>query len=241
MTLTANSINVRLGSITAGNPTTSFYHNFTIQINGNKADTNTTIDRNLQANKFFVVTGSLNLYGISPTTVSTVLTKTANIGDTSINVAASIDWRVGDTLVLSPSFSNATEYETVYIASILPNGTVTLNTSLLYTHYGAPNVTIDNQFGTLDTRTRVGHVSRNIKIVPGPDADNWGFTTIVYGFVNQTLRVGNVILDGVQFVNGSQSDTRNPVLKFLNTWNGNLTSSVTASSFLNCKASCILI
>ena len=102
-------------------------------------------------------------------------------------------------------------------------------------------MTIDNQYGTLDTRTRVGHLSRNIKIVAGPDA-NWGFTTIVYGYVDgTTLRSGNVFLDGVQFLNGGQLDTRNSALKFLNTWNGNLTSSVTTSSFLNCQASCILI
>lgn len=117
---------------------------------------------------------------------------------------------------------------------------MSLNTALLYTHYGAPNITIDNQYGTLDTRTRVGHVNRNIRIIPGPAAD-WGFTTIVYGYVNRTLIVGNVFLDGVQFMNGGQLDSRNPTLKFLNTWNGNITSSVTTSSFLNCKASCIII
>ena len=142
--LTANSIHVRLGNITAGNPTTNFYRNFVIQINGNRSDNGFYIDPIVAGNKYFVITGSLNLNGISPATVTTVLTQTAFRGDRVINVAASIDWRVGDTLVLSPSFSKATEYETVYIAGILPNGTVTLNTSLLYTHYGAPNVTIDN-------------------------------------------------------------------------------------------------
>jgi len=108
--LTANSIHIRLGNITAGNPTTNFYRNFVIQINGNKADNGYYIDPIVAGNKYFVITGSLNLNGVAPTTVTTVLTKTAFIGDKVINVAASIDWKIGDTLVLSPSFSNSKEY-----------------------------------------------------------------------------------------------------------------------------------
>ncbi len=108
--LTANAIHIRNGNITAGNPTTNFYRNFVIQINGYKTDNGFYIDPILAGNKYFVITGSLNLNGFAPTTVTTVLTKTAFRGDTVINVAASIDWRIGDTLVLSPSFSNSTEY-----------------------------------------------------------------------------------------------------------------------------------
>jgi hypothetical protein len=63
---------------------------------------------------------------------------------------------------------------------------------LAYTHYGSGSITIDNNYGKLDTRTRVGHVNRNIKIVPGTDA-GWGFTVVVYGFQDgQIYRVGNV-------------------------------------------------
>ena len=239
--ITANSIHIRAGNITAGNPTTNFYRNFVIQINGQKTDNGFYVDPIIAGNKYMVITGSLNLNGIAPTTVSTVLTKTAFKGEKVINVAASIDWKIGDTLVLSPSFSTYSEYETVTIAAIFPDGSVTLTNPLQYTHYGAPTVTIDNQFGRLDTRTRVGHVSRNVKIVPGPDAD-WGFTTIVYGYNDGgVLRIGNVFLDGVQFANGGQLDSRNAPLKFLNTWNTAFPSSITTSSFLNCKANCILI
>jgi hypothetical protein len=118
---------------------------------------------------------------------------------------------------------------------------VTVSSPLQYTHYGSSTLTIDNNFGTLDTRARVGHVNRNIQFVPGPDA-GWGYTVIVYGFLDGTiLRIGSVQLSGVQFVSGGQLDTLNAPLYFLNSINGNYTSSITGTSFLNCKADCIYI
>jgi parallel beta-helix repeat protein len=144
-------------------------------------------------------------------------------------------------LVLSPSFSTYSEYEKVTISAINADGSLSLTSPLQYTHYGSSSLTINNQFGTLDTRTRVGHVNRNIKIVPGPDA-GWGFSVIVYGFKDgDIMRIGNINLDGVQLADGGQLDTLNAPLTFINTVNGNYASSVTSSSFLNCKANCIYI
>ena len=116
---------------------------------------------------------------------------------------------------------------------------------LAYTHYGSDTTTINNTYGTLDARARVGHVNRNIQIVPGPDA-GWGYSVIVYGYqdgntVNGTLRRGSVQLNGVQFQDGGQSDTLNAPLVFLNNPNSISTSVVTATSFINCKARCIFV
>jgi hypothetical protein len=55
------------------------------------------------------------------------------------------------------------------------------------------------------------------------------------------MRIGNVNLDGVEFANGGQLDTLNAPLTFINTVDGNFTSSITSSSFVNCKADCIYI
>jgi hypothetical protein len=79
-----------------------------------------------------------------------------------------------------------------------------LTTPLAHTHYGASSTTINNNYGTLDTRTRVGHINRNVKIVPGPDA-GWGFTVIIYAFLDgDILRVGSTELEGVQIEDGGQ-------------------------------------
>ena len=106
--ITANSIFIRAGNLSAGVSIKPFVHKFTLQINGQRTDPGFVIDPLLSANKFMVVTGSLNLYGKAPNSVSTYLTQTATQGTSTIYVGSSSDWAVGDTLVLSPSFSTRT-------------------------------------------------------------------------------------------------------------------------------------
>ena len=66
---------------------------------------------------------------------------------------------------------------------------MTLATALQYTHYGAADLTVNNEYGTIDTRTKVGHVNRNVTITAGADS-GWGFSVYVYGYLDgQILRV----------------------------------------------------
>jgi hypothetical protein len=60
----------------------------------------------------------------------------------------------------------------------------------------------------------VGHINRNIQILPGPDV-NYGFTVVVYGYKdgNNTL-LGAANINGVHFVNGGQLDSMNAALVF---------------------------
>lgn len=204
VTIISNFIHIRAGNFTAGSSGTPFLHKLTFQLNGQKTSRPFTVDPMLSANKLFTITGSLNLYGNAPSSVSTVLTQSALAGSSTLFVDDSTGWVAGDTLVLSPSFSTYSEFETVTIQTINADGSITLAAPLTYTHYGSGSLTIDNNYGKLDTRTRVGHVNRNIKIVPGPDV-NWGFTVAVYGFQDGDIyRVGSVQLKGVQFQDGGQ-------------------------------------
>jgi hypothetical protein len=239
--VTANSIHVRAGNITAGSPGNRFLHNFVIQLNGFKNLNEFYIDPIVAGNKYLVVTGSLNLHGVTPGTVQTVLTQTAVSGSSTISVDSSTDWAVGDTIVLSSSFSGQTEHEKRTISSLNADGSISLDSPLLYTHYGASGLTIDNSYGQLDTRTRVGHVSRNVRIVNGPDS-GWGFTVNIYGYkdTDNVTRIGDAQLTGVQFENGGQLDTLNPALKFLNLKGGSV-SNINGVSFIGCQASCIRV
>ena len=54
-----------------------------------------------------VVSGTLDLHGNAPATTYSHLTQTAFAGESVISVGAMTDWAVGDTLVISPSFSSA--------------------------------------------------------------------------------------------------------------------------------------
>ena len=108
--ITCSGMWIRAGSITAGSSTTPFTHKLTFQINGLKDDGGWTFDPALQGNKIFVVTGVLALYGSFPASVQAKLTASAFAGDTTITVDNPSGWAVGDTLVITPSFSASTEY-----------------------------------------------------------------------------------------------------------------------------------
>ena len=127
------------------------------------------------------VTGGLQMYGKPPGTIWTRLTATASPGDTSIEVLQADDWKVGDSIVIAPSYAGMTEFEEVTITAI-SGTTISFSEPLVFEHYGAPGTTLTNSVGTLDARSAVGHLTRNIKISAGPDANNWGCRVLVYGF-----------------------------------------------------------
>ncbi len=102
--ITCDSIWIRAGSLSAGSASVPFQSKLTIQINGERFDPGYVFDDSLVGNKIFVVTGKLNLYGISPATVSSKLTQIALAGDSSIHVSSVTGWKVGDEIGLAPSF-----------------------------------------------------------------------------------------------------------------------------------------
>lgn len=71
--ITARSIFIRAGNVTAGSPSTPFTHKFIMQVNNTKEDRGWYIDPLVAGNKYIIVTGSLNLYGVAPSTVQTSL------------------------------------------------------------------------------------------------------------------------------------------------------------------------
>lgn len=237
--VTARSIFIRAGNVTAGSPTNPFMHKLTIQVSNTKEDPGWYIDPLVAGNKYIVVTGSLNLYGVAPTTVTTTLTAPASMGDQVINVASSTNWTVGDVLALSPSYGNADEYEQVTITAINNASSISV-TPLQYNHYGSTSP-ISTPYGSINVNTFVGHLNRNIQIVPGPDTA-WGVNLLVYGFMDgEVNRVGSVNLVGVEIMNGGQYDTTASALQFLNVMNGNYSSLIKDTSFVNCRDYCVNI
>lgn len=87
----------------------------------------------------------------------------------------------------------------------MSGNTVTFTPALVYEHYGAATTTIENSYGVLDTRSAVGLLSRNIRVSPAPDPNNWGCRVLVYGYneisadisVPPTWRNGYAKLKGV--------------------------------------------
>lgn len=185
------------------------------------------------------MTGSLNLYGNLPDTVSTTLTASVSKGATVISVASSSNWTVGDVIALSPSYGKYDEYEEVTITAINSATSISV-TPLKYNHYGSASP-ISTPYGSINVNTFVGHLTRNIQILPGPDTA-WGVNLLVYGFLDGDInRVGSVNLIGVQIINGGQYDTTASALQFLNVVGGNYSSLIQGTSFVNCIDWCVNI
>jgi hypothetical protein len=110
---------------------------------------------------------------------------------------------------------------------------VTFTPPLNYTHYGDTSP-LTNNYGTIDMRAAVGHITRKIKILRGADSNNWGFRVLVYGFIDGDItRVGVTKLNGVEFVEGGQYDTEYAALHFQDTPSNPGVSSVVGCSFVN--------
>lgn len=90
-------------------------------------------------------------------------------------------WKVGDKIVIAPTYDGRKEFEEVTITAI-SGTTITFTPALQWEHYGAAGTTLENDYGILDTRGAVGHLTRNIKISPAADPNNWGCRVLVYGY-----------------------------------------------------------
>ena len=250
VTLTANSIWIKAGSLKSEkNEDTGVHTNkITFELLGNKNDRGYVFTPELAENKIFVVTGRLELFGPTPATQWTKLKSFAHAGDTSIIVGSASGWAVGDEIVIGPSFTSADEHEKLTITSI-SGSTVSFTPALQFNHYGANSKTIDNDYGTLDTRAAVGHLTRNIKFISGSDS-GWGYTLHVYGyrdtFTNddgdevEVLRTGSVNLQGVEFYEGGQYDTEQSAVRIENAI-GDKDNVLSKNTFHDCKSYCMYI
>ena len=91
----------------------------------------------------------------------------------------------------------------------------------------------------------MGHLTRNIKIISGPDTA-FGFSIYVHRHKHVFNRYesrwfhGSLVLRGVELRNGGQygSSTKS-ALQFVNLQSNSNVSSVQGSSFVNCHSECI--
>ena len=230
LVLTAQRIWVT-GQLFIGNSTTERYTNQAKILLTGKRNSKALVLGPVQdaGNKVLAVTGNLTMYGALVNNVYVRLQAPANVGDTTITVPSTIDWKVGDLIVIAPSQRIETQYETRTIQAI-SNGVITLDKALKYYHYGAAS------FTTLDMRTEVALLSRNIK-VEGSDEDSWGGRIYVGEVYNSTFDHyyrGRIDLDGVEGINLGQANTTFAGITFdaLTTAN-NGDSSVTRSVLRN--------
>ncbi|MCH2045568.1 MAG: T9SS type A sorting domain-containing protein [Saprospiraceae bacterium] len=109
--------------------------------------------------------GELRLHGQSKKSWSN-LEGNVNPGTNQITMKESVDWKIGDQILIVPSSTNYWEAEKRVITAISNNSrTLTLNSSLAYPHKGVvKSYSRGNQTWTADLRAEVGVLTHNIKI-----------------------------------------------------------------------------
>ena len=131
LTLQSHYIWVNKGTIRIGSESMPYSQTANIVLHGEKNDFQMVIDKSASGNKILAVTGGLELYGQEHATSWTKLTRTALVGDNQIAVSSNIGWKVGDQIVIAPSYSNSNESEQLTITAISGN-LVSFTPSLLY-------------------------------------------------------------------------------------------------------------
>lgn len=174
ISIKSKGINIFGGSFVLGSPDAPFLGKAVIELQGLHEDRTPFLYDDITdvGNKVIGVTGVFSLYG-NPTPnswnrLTNFNTATPNV----ITVQDATGWAIGDTLVVSPSATSASEWETATIANI--NGKViTLSKNLEKWHYGASGPAVTRTFTdfrgqsvdqTLDMRAIVGKLNRNIVI-----------------------------------------------------------------------------
>ncbi len=141
--------------------------------------------------------GTIEIHSESRNKASwTQLQTSAAVGSTSIQVAASGGWQIGDKLVIAPSGFRALQAEEVTITAI-SGTTLGIAPALRYEHLGQI-LTVAGR--SVDLRAEVGLLNRNIIIQGAPDSD-----AIAFGAHCEVMPGGVAHVEGVEFVRCGQA------------------------------------
>ncbi|XP_050924319.1 LOW QUALITY PROTEIN: PKHD1 like 1, tandem duplicate 1 [Lates calcarifer] len=118
-----------------------------------------------QGSKVLGVFGTLELYGQPHNVYHTKLAATAVAGSDKLTLAQSVDWQVGDEVLISTTSYSAWETEKRQITAVSADGRVlTLNQPLTHTHIGE-TYPVSGTSISYTLAADVGLLTRNIKII----------------------------------------------------------------------------
>ncbi|TRY58761.1 hypothetical protein DNTS_034591 [Danionella cerebrum] len=164
--LNATHISIQGGRLIAGWPDKPFNGELQIVLKGSHS----TADWSLpygpnQGAKVLGVFGSLDLYGIPHNVYHTKLASTSKAGNSTISLQESVDWKVGDKILLSTTSYDPWQTEIRAITAVSDNNrTLTLDQPLSYTHIGE-SYTVPGTSRSYQLAGNVALLTRNIKII----------------------------------------------------------------------------
>ena len=142
------------------------------------------------------VESTISMHGIDGEKVSwTQLAATVDRGSKAITLAETVNWEVGDEIVIAPSGFDANEAEKRTIIAVDGNK-VTLDKALEYEHFGEIETTNGK---SLDMRAEVGLLSRNIDIQGAADSLESEF-----GAHMMFMKGSSVEISGIEIRRGGQ-------------------------------------
>ncbi|MCB1215050.1 MAG: right-handed parallel beta-helix repeat-containing protein, partial [Deltaproteobacteria bacterium] len=213
--LTADWILVMGGQLIIGSEETPYEHQATITLDA--TDTTEEVMGHMGTRGIMVMNGTLSLHGASPAVTWTQINDHAYEGSSQLTLKESVDWQVGDQLVLAPTdFFGVSFTEKLELSSTNENK-LSLSSPLSGFHWGrlqyvtseglslSPDDSVtapgsSSEIETplvLDERAEIGNLTRNI-VIQGPDDELWqekGFGAHV-----MVMGLSSIVeVDGVEF------------------------------------------
>ncbi|XP_030597029.1 PKHD1 like 1, tandem duplicate 1 [Archocentrus centrarchus] len=203
-------ISIQGGRLIAGWKDEPFRGQLHIQLRGNHSTAEWPLPNGPnQGSKVLGVFGTLELYGLPHNVYHTKLAATANAGSNTLTLSQSVDWQVGDEVVISTSSYSAQETEKCRITAVSADGRIlTLNQLLAHTHNGGNHSVSGTPF-SYTLAADVGLVTRNIKIIgqeyPSMMEDSFGARLLVgtYSWEGITYK-GKAQIRNVEFYHSGQ-------------------------------------
>uniref|UniRef100_A0A3Q3JRM8 Polycystic kidney and hepatic disease 1 (autosomal recessive)-like 1 n=1 Tax=Monopterus albus TaxID=43700 RepID=A0A3Q3JRM8_MONAL len=160
-----------------------------------------------QGAKVLGVFGELELYGQPRSVYHTKLAATADAGSNTLNLAQSVDWQVGDEVIISTTSYSAWETEKRQITNVSADGLVlTLNQPLTHTHIGETHSVAGSSL-SYTLAADVGLLTRNIKIIgqeyPDMMRESFGARVLVSTYPWAGTK-GRAQIRNVEFIHSGQ-------------------------------------
>ena len=139
-------------------------------------------------NKFIAVrTGLLDIHGSPKRPSWTTLAQTASPGAGTITLSESVNWQVGDSIVIASTSYEYNETEVKTITQINGN-VINIDTPLVYKHYANTDMLGTGGKDSIDMRAEVGVLTRNVRIKGSDDTveDEFGVHIMLYSPGDET-------------------------------------------------------
>ncbi|XP_056106662.1 fibrocystin-L-like [Rhinichthys klamathensis goyatoka] len=214
--LNATYISIQGGRLIAGWPDEPFRGQLQIILRGSHSTPDWLLPSGPnQGSKVLGVFGSLDLYGMPHNVYHTKLANTSQAGNSTLSLQESVDWKVGEKILLSTTSYDPWQTEIRTITAISDYGrTLTLDQPLSFTHIGE-SYSVPGTSRSYQLAGNVALLTRNIKIIgqeyPEMYTQSYGARVLVGSFSSGGIDYrGKAQIRNVQFYHTGQEGWNDP-------------------------------